>query len=232
MLLDARVFAAYGRPCAGAITAITVQTLDNGLSVHPIEPQLFRRNLDAALATGPEAIKIGMLGNVAITSQVADTIRDIAIPIVLDPIIRATSGLQLLDEEGVIFLQRELLRFCNIVTPNWDEASLLTGLDVSNIGTAAVAARQIFESSDVPVLVTGGHSKSDLVDILVDDAGLIELPSDRVAGDFRGTGCALSSAIATELADGNSLRRAALSAKEFLAASLANSTPPYITFSI
>ena len=108
----------------------------------------------------------------------------------------------------------------------------MTGLEVNNIETGIISAKQIFKDIGTPVLVTGGHDDGAPVDILIDDAGLIELPSERVPGVFRGTGCALSSAITAELAEGRSLRRAVLSAKEFLSASLANSTPPCITFSI
>jgi len=230
ILLDIAVCAARGKPCAGAVTGIAVQTHEKAIFVEPTAPRLFRSMLEAAISAEPAAIKIGMLANRTIAEIVADTLEKTAgIPVVLDPVIRSTSGLELLDTDGVAFLRQKLLQKCDIVSPNWDEAAVLTKIPVNDIKSAAVAGKQIHSDSGVAVIVTGGHASGEPVDVLVDDYGVIELPSERINGDFRGTGCVLSSMIAIELADGKSLRRAVLSAKELLAASLAKSRPPYIT---
>ncbi len=232
ILMDARVFAAYGRPCAGAITAIADQTHERGVEVHPTSLSVFQEMLDCALDTNPAAVKIGMLTNSDLCRIVFEKLSEKPeLPTVLDPVIRSSSGMSLLDKRGVDFLKSDLIRIVDLITPNWAEAAILSGRKIVDLEAATGAGRIMFEKYGVPALVTGGHSQGDPVDILVDKAETLEFSAERVSGEFRGTGCALSSMITAELADGKLLQQAILSAKESLAAALAKSTPPYITFS-
>ena len=228
---DVRVCGARGFSSSVVVTAIANQTHDVGLTVRPLDAAVVSESLEAALSVGPAAIKIGMLANAGVVRVVADrlTALDGCPPIVVDPVMASSSGMELLDEDGLAAMVERLFPISTLVTPNWDEAAALSGIEVDSV-------RSAFEAGDIirklapAVLVTGGHSDGDPVDVLVDRSGRIELPSPRVDGDFRGTGCALSSLIAMELAKGKGLREAVLSAKGVLAASLARSKPPYIVF--
>jgi len=227
--IDIRVAAAYERPCAVAITACALQTHSRGFTVESTQTDCFTDMLTCALAAHPEAVKIGMLASEPIAEITAEALSQYPeLPVVLDTVFTSTSGLNLIDKRGKAVVRKKLLPAATLITPNWGEAGELAGLKITTQSEAAEAGKSLFEQAGTPVLVTGGHSDGIPVDILVDSEGIVELPSERVRGEFRGTGCALSSMIAAELADGLPLRRAVLSARAFLAASMANSAPPYI----
>jgi hydroxymethylpyrimidine/phosphomethylpyrimidine kinase len=167
------------------------------------------------------AVKIGMLGTFEIVEVVIDAIRRHTPSfVVLDPVIRATSGTSLLDEPGVDLMRSELLPLVDLLTPNAMEAgTLLRCTPPITTADARSAAEQLVGIGARNALVTGGHLRQDatVVDVLVGRHGIHELRSPRVSGPYtRGTGCRLSSAIAAFVALGIALPDACGEAQRFV----------------
>ena len=230
IVADIRAFAVCGVPAGAVVAAFANQTHDRGIAVWPVDSRTFIESIDAALAIRPSAIKIGMLANSEIVRVVADRLGALEnCPVVLDTVMRSSSGMELLDEAGIDAMVELLFPISTVITPNWDEAAALSGYAVDSINSSVEAGIALLKSTNA-VLVTGGHSEGDPVDLLFDSSGRAEFASARIDGNFRGTGCALSSLIAAELALGKGLRDAIYAAKKRLSAALDKSKPPYITF--
>jgi len=230
MAMDIRVATAYGFLCAPIVTGLAIQTNDEGISLEATNSKNFSLMLDCALSTKPLAVKIGMLANSPNAEIVSDKLSGISgLQVVLDTVLASSSGMPLIDVSGIEIMKKRLIPIAAVFTPNWPEASVLSGRTIESLSDAIDCAKALFDEFNSPVLLTGGHCPGKPVDILVDSDGVVELPSEKIPGSFRGTGCALSMMITAELAEGRSLRRAVLSARECLAASMANSTQPYIT---
>lgn len=182
---------------AGVATAWTTQTVDRLLEVRPVSAASVRDGIAAALVDGPvDAVKVGMLHRAEIVDAVAAALAGIEAPIVVDPVLDAGGGGVLLDEAGRDALRERLLPMATLVAPNLPELRALgpSPQDLLAFGVGAV-------------LVTGGHAESDdLVDVLVTADGEHSIFGRRVHGvDPRGTGCALTTAIAASLARGSDL---------------------------
>lgn len=204
-----------------AVTAVTVQTQRHLRAIHFVPPQRVREQIRAALESGAVgAIKIGMLGNRATVAAVIQSLPSREdIPIVLDPVLAATSGGRLLDLEGEDLLRQALLPLVTLVTPNIPEAAALLRESVACDEMALLGqARRLLGAGSTAVLLKGGHGVGDVVaDILLaqhEDAVWIQSP--RLPIGRRGTGCALSSAIAARLARGAALVDACRTAHEYV----------------
>jgi hydroxymethylpyrimidine/phosphomethylpyrimidine kinase len=215
---DLKTFSAHNCYGVAAITALTVQNTQGTTMCQCVEPALLRQSIEALLADErTKAIKIGMLGNKAIAAVVHEVLETVpALPAVLDPVIRATSGFELLDAEGLQFLKEQLLGRARVVTPNLDEAALLTGLKVENVEGMKAAARKLVEMGAQAAVVTGGHLDK-AVDVLFDGAEFENFVGDRVKPDnTHGTGCTFASAIAANLALGRPLHDAVVLSKAYV----------------
>jgi len=208
---DLKTIAAMGGHGMTIITALTAQ---NGLGVHSVYPiplPFIEAQMDAVFTDmGADAVKTGMLWNAAVVKLVAKTVAKYRLQrLVVDPVIAASDGTRLLDEEGQVALQAELLPLAALVTPNLPEAAVLAGMGVGSVREMQAAAKRIREYGVAAVLIKGGHLGGDPVDLLLDESGFTEFPSERIAvSDVHGTGCVLSAAIATELAKGAALHEA------------------------
>lgn len=202
-----------------AVTAVTAQTDREVTAVELLPARLVRAQITAALATRrPAAIKIGMLGGRAIVEAVAATIppREL-MPLVLDPVLAATSGGELLDTEGRTALAALLLARATLLTPNIPEAAALLGAAPAASAAEIVAqGRALCARGAAAVLIKGGHTAGALAtDRLITSAGSVhEFAAPRLAAARRGTGCALASAIAAGLARQLPLELACERAKE------------------
>jgi hydroxymethylpyrimidine/phosphomethylpyrimidine kinase len=198
-----------------AVTAITVQSETRVISVHALSAELVAAQIEASLARGaPGAIKIGMLANAAIVRAVAGAL-PARVPVVLDPVLAASSGGELLDAAGRCALPQLLPRVA-LLTPNIPEAAQLLGTSLAEDEATLVAqARALLELGAAAVLVKGGHAHGpESVDLLVSRGQSVQrLRAVRCAGTRRGTGCALSSAIAAHLAQGMSVAESCARAK-------------------
>ena len=212
----------YGVAC---ITALTVQNTMGVRRVEPVSPRTVRETIHTLLEDmPPDAIKIGMLATSDLASLVADFLESLPqprCPIVLDPILRSSSGAELLDPAGVQILLARLLPLATVVTPNRHEAAILTGLGAEDAAAeaAATALRQLGAAAAV---VTGGDSLAPCSeDVLAYTAAGMEfvetLSAPRIlSSGTHGTGCAFSTAIACALAQGQSIPAAVTAAKAFV----------------
>jgi hydroxymethylpyrimidine kinase/phosphomethylpyrimidine kinase len=218
IVADLKTFAANNCYGVAAITALTVQNSQGVSALKPTDAKGLRESILSLLADGRvRAIKIGMLAN----RQNAEVVREIldanpALPSVLDPICRSTSGRELVDESGFEYLRKELLKRVTVVTPNMAEAGTLTGLKVSNVEEMKLAAHKLIEMGARNVVVTGGHMEK-AVDIFCEGDNLQTLAGDRLKADnLHGAGCTFSSAVAANLALGRQLKDAVVLAKAYV----------------
>jgi hydroxymethylpyrimidine/phosphomethylpyrimidine kinase len=222
---DLKAFAACGVHGMSAITAITAQNTVGVTAVHPIPPQIIIAQVKAVQEDiGVDAVKIGMLGNFATIEAVAAALDELApgTPIVLDPVMVAESGAELLEPEARSRLVERLVPRATVVTPNLPEARALAGAGVGegragDPETPERLARAIKALGPQAVVVTGGHRK-EATDVFFDGTRLVELPGERhPGGAAHGSGCTHSSVLAARLARGDDPLEAAAVAKEFAA---------------
>ena len=226
---DIKSISATGSYAASAITAITVQNTVGVSGVHPVPVETIVGQIDAVLDDiGADAVKIGMLSSVEVVLAVRDALLKHGIDnIVLDPVMVATSGDRLIEESAVQVLSEELAPIARVLTPNIPEAEILSGMKITSQDDLPEVALRLSEavsargSRKVSVLMKAGHLKEEkLVDYFynAEDGHLLELESRRVHSvNTHGTGCTLSSAFASYLAQGLSLDDAAREAKNYIA---------------
>ena len=208
---DLKTITTLGGHGMSVITALTAQNSLGVQSVHPIPLPFIEAQMDAIFSDMlPDAAKTGMLWNASVVRLVTRKLAKYQVQnVVVDPVMAAKDGRALLNEEGRDALRKQLLPRALLVTPNLPEAAALTGREVRTVGQMKEAARRIRGFGAGAVLVKGGHLERDPVDVLFDESGFTEFSSERVgAKEVHGTGCILSAAIATELAQGTSLREA------------------------
>lgn len=216
LLADTRIILEHGFHVAGVATALTEQDSAMCSWMHPVDPTIISNQL-ARLIDDFEirGVKIGMLGNADIARAVATVVkrlRDQNVPIVVDPVLRASRGVPLLEGSPQVALA-PILPLATMITPNLDELAWLTGSQIDNLDAAIESAQSLQARGPRSVLCKGGHMPGDPIDVLIDDAGVLQIPGKRIEGQTpHGTGCALSSEIACLLALGMPLREAALKA--------------------
>jgi len=219
---DIKTIAANGCYGIAGITSLTVQSSSGVKLVVPSDSNLLRETLEE-LAGDIEisAVHVGMLGSGQIAICVADFLGGANLPyLVLDPILESSSGASLLDESGIDVMKKRLLPLATVVTPNVDEATALTGVEVLDLEGMERAARRLHEMGAGAVVVTGGHLEQ-AVDLLSVQGEQKVFRADRVASKHtHGTGCAFSAAIACHLAWGRPLSTAVLLAKAYVTSAI------------
>jgi hydroxymethylpyrimidine/phosphomethylpyrimidine kinase len=223
---DLKTFAALG--CFGmtAITALTAQNTLGVRSIHAVPLQILTDQVDAVVEDiGVDAVKIGMLHSADTVRAVASALKRHSLQrVVLDPVMIATSGAVLIDREAVDVIVSELFPLADLVTPNLDEAALLVDRPLKNEADMESAARELLERGALAVLLKGGHLAGDTVsDLLLQrDTAPHWMRAPRIASpNTHGTGCTLSSAIASHLALGADLATAVERARGFVRGALA-----------
>lgn len=220
---DLKTLAAMG---AYGMTAVTALTAQNTIGVHGIvemAPEFVAHQIEVCVSDiGCDAVKTGMLANRRVIEAVAATLSALrSMPIVVDPVLRASSGAELLDVDALVTLKMELLPLAAVVTPNLAEAAALTGRPVSTVAEMKEAAREIGGLGPKSVVVKGGHLQGDAVDVLFDESAMTELRGPRLsASATHGTGCVFATALAAGLARGRSVAESTATAKEIVAAAL------------
>jgi len=219
---DLKTFAACGVYGATVVTAVTAQSTLAVGAVHPVPAAIVAEQIDAvATDLAPAAWKTGMLGGAELVHAVADGLRRHgAANLVVDPVMRSTSGRPLISGGGVAALRSALLPLATVLTPNLEEAAAQLRRPVDDLAGAREAARALCAYGPRLVVVTGGHLPGDRVVDAVFDAGAgvaLDLDHPRVPGPgTHGTGCTLSAAIAAFLARGTSPLDAVTSARAYL----------------
>jgi len=220
MQADIKTVTALGGYAASAITAVTVQDTRGVHAVHPVPPSVIAAQIQAVMADiGADAIKTGMLGDAAAIEAVAEALADWPdIPLVVDPVMVATSGAPLIGE-GALAPLRRLIARAALVTPNAPEAAALTGIVVATTDDLRRAGELLLTSGVNAVLLKGGHVPGDsVIDLLMTPAGETILEGPRIATRHtHGTGCTLASACAVGLAQGLKLEEAVVRAWAYTA---------------
>ncbi len=228
---DIKTIAAHGCYGVACITALTVQSTSGVRRIKPLSPDLVAETLkeltsDVAIA----AVHIGMLGSGKIVRAVAEFLaKEKPHNVVLDPILKSSSGVDLVDRTGARLLIEKLLPLATVVTPNVDEASALTGLAVTSPEQMRAAATKLQAMGAEAVVITGGDLEK-AIDLLsfTSKRGVEQeiFKSDRQrSNSTHGTGCAFATAVACHLAQGRGLPEAVLLAKAYVAAAIANAHP-------
>jgi len=224
---DLKTFAAHGCYGVAAVTALTVQSTQGVETVHHTPAAELRAQLDALVKDCDIAgVKIGMLGTRSNAVAVAEFLDAHKFAhVVHDPVMKSSSGAELLDAGGIKFLASELLKRSSVITPNVPEAEVLTGLTIKEVADMEAAARKIVEMGARAVILKGGHMER-AVDVLFDGTQLVQLTGDKVKSDhMHGTGCTFASAIAAQLAVGRGLFEAATLAKAYVTKAIEKGYP-------
>ena len=200
---DLKTFAAHNCYGVAAITALTVQNTQSVADMRPVEAAFLKAALLSLLADGRvKAVKIGMLANRANAEVVGEFLdANNSLPSVLDPVVRSSSGKELIDSPGLEFLIKNLISRVSLITPNIEEASVLTGLKVENVDGMKAAARKLIEMGARAAVVTGGHLEK-AIDVFCGGSDCQTFTGDRIKPDnTHGTGCTFSSAVAANRDD-------------------------------
>ena len=215
---DLKTFHQFGVYGEAAITLLTVQNTVGVERVDCMEPRLVAEQVRCVLSDiPPHAIKTGALGNAEIIGAIADVLSGIVTPIVVDPVMVSKHGAPLMDSAANQTLVERLLPLATLLTPNIEEAQILTGLSVTDLPAMRRVAQKLVEMGARSVLMKGGHLAGDAVDVLFDDGRWFELPAPRIRTPHtHGTGCTYSAAITAGLARGYDLPAAVEHAKRFI----------------
>ena len=206
-----------------AVTALTAQNTTGVRAIQEVDPEFLRQQIDAVFEDiYPDAVKTGMVSSAELIRVIADRLRFYnAKNVVVDPVMVATSGSALLKNDAVKVLMGELLPLASVVTPNIPEAQVLSGMGIVSKEDMISAAKKIADDHNCAVLLKGGHSINDANDLLYADGELHWFEGRRIDNpNTHGTGCTLSSAIASNLAKGYTLTQSVKRAKEYISGAL------------
>jgi hydroxymethylpyrimidine/phosphomethylpyrimidine kinase len=232
---DIKTIAAHGCYGVACVTAITIQSTGGVRRVESIDPGLVTQTLEELAADIPiAAVHIGMLGTAKVVAAVVEFLaerkgKSKLANLVLDPILKSSSGAELLDRAGTKLLIEKLLPLASVVTPNVDEAAVLTGLKVTDLDEMRAAAQKLHEMGAPAVVVTGGHLDK-AIDLLsfITKRGIeqeVFRAERQRSNSTHGTGCAFATAMACHLALNRGLAEAALLAKTYVTAAIAAGHP-------
>ena len=221
---DIKTMSAHGVYAMTAVTALTAQNTTGVTSIQEATPQFLSEQLDAVFTDiFPDAVKIGMVSSAALIGVIAEKLAQYnARHVVVDPVMVATSGSKLLQDKALDALKTRLLPRAELATPNIPEAEILSDMEIKSAGDMEKAARKIGNEYGCAVLLKGGHDLNDANDLLYKDGACKWFRGQRIDNpNTHGTGCTLSSAIASNLACGMELEEAVLRAKEYISGALA-----------
>ena len=221
---DIKTMTANGVYAMSAITALTAQNTTGVTGIMEVTPEFLSLQLEAIFTDiYPDAVKTGMVSSGELIKTISATLKKYnAKNIVVDPVMVATSGAKLIGDEAIEILKAELLPLATVITPNIPEAEVLSGMTIKNEEDMIKAAKAIYEKFNCNVLLKGGHQINDANDLLYRDGGYVWFKGKRIDNpNTHGTGCTLSSAIASNLAKGENLDDAVKHAKEYISGALA-----------
>ena len=206
-----------------AITALTAQNTTGVTDIMEVTPKFLAEQLDSIFTDiNPDAIKTGMVSSSELIETIADKLTEYhAKNIVVDPVMVATSGAKLISDDAIDTLKQELFSLADVLTPNIPEAEVLTGRTISNAEEMIDAAKMISETYNCAVLCKGGHTINDANDLLYVNNTYRWFYGKRIQNpNTHGTGCTLSSAIASNLAKGFDLETSVCRAKDYISGAL------------
>ena len=215
---DLKTFFAFKVYGTAVVTAVTAQDSRGLKTVLPVDPATLRQGLRSAFfEVRPNTAKVGMVYNADIIREVALALKEAMVPfVVIDPMMVASRGGRLLEEDAISAFKEELIPLATLLTPNLSEAEILSGVKIESSEDMAKAARRIEGEWGCQVLVKGGHLRGEALDILYDGREFREFSLPRLDREVHGTGCALSAGIAAGLALGLKLPEAIKRAKDYV----------------
>lgn len=220
---DIKTMTMNGVFAESAITALTAQNTLGVTAIEEATPEFLEAELDAVFTDiYPDAVKIGMVSSSNLIEVIANSLQKYnAKNIVVDPVMVSTSGSRLLKEDAVNTLVEKLIPLASVITPNIPEAEILSGMEIKSEADMEKAAKVIGDKNKVAVLLKGGHSVSTANDLLYEAGTFTWFKGERIDNNnTHGTGCTLSSAIASNLAKGFELKSAVNRAKEYISGAL------------
>lgn len=217
---DIKTITMLGGYAMTAITAITAQNTVGVQGIATLAPEMVAQQITSCISDiGVDAIKIGMLHDAAIIAAVAEALEGVEVPVVIDPVMIATSGAALIDPQAVAAMRDRLFPLASLITPNLPELAALVGRTLATTQDMIDAAEELAEATGAAVLAKGGHAAGDrIIDVLL-APGARAVAFDHARIDTvhtHGTGCTLSSAIATLLGHGQPLEHAVRLGRQFV----------------
>ncbi len=222
---DLKTMLANGVYGMSAITALTAQNTMTVSAIMEVTPEFLCRQIDAVFTDiYPDAVKIGMTANNELIEAIAQRLCFYkAKNIVVDPVMIATSGAKLISENAVTSMKEKLLPVATVITPNIPEAEILSGIKIAEKSDMEKAGNYINKNYGCSVLIKGGHSINDANDLLCENGELTWFEGVRIDNpNTHGTGCTLSSAIASNLAKGYDLKQSVQLAKKYISGALSS----------
>ncbi|MDD6396236.1 MAG: bifunctional hydroxymethylpyrimidine kinase/phosphomethylpyrimidine kinase [Firmicutes bacterium] len=222
---DIKTMTMNGVYAMSAITALTAQNTTGVSAISEVTPLFLEQQINAVFEDiRPDAVKVGMVSSTALITTIAERLRFYkAENIVVDPVMVATSGARLINEDAIAALKKELLPIATVITPNIPEAEVLAETSVRSEEDMISAAKKISEEYGCAVLCKGGHNLNDANDLLYVSGSFHWFKGRRIDNpNTHGTGCTLSSAIAANLAKGFDLTESVERAKEYISGALAD----------
>ena len=221
---DLKTMTMNGVYAMSVITALTAQNTTGVSGIMEVTSDFLKKQIDAVFSDiRPDAVKIGMVSSSELIETIADTLKNYhAKNIVVDPVMVATSGARLINDDAIETLKNRLLPIATLITPNIPEAEVLSGIEIKDANDMEAAAKLINERYNCAVLCKGGHNLNDANDLLCMDGNLTWFNGKRIDNpNTHGTGCTLSSAIASNLAKGFEICEAVNCAKAYISGALA-----------
>ena len=222
---DIKTMTMHGVYGMSAVTALTAQNTLGVTDVMEATPEFLAAELDAVFTDiFPDAVKVGMVSSSALIRIIADKLKQYSVKkIVVDPVMVATNGAKLICDEAIETLKKELLPIATVITPNRPEAEVLTGMKIDSKADMEAAAHRIFNEYGCAVLLKGGHDLNDANDLLWSENRGTWFYGRKIDNlNTHGTGCTLSSAIASNLALGLSLEDSVKEAKDYISLALSD----------
>lgn len=216
---DLKTIAAYRQHGVAVVTSVTAQNTVGIQAIFDLPVELVRQQIETIVADiDVHAVKIGMLGTARTVALLASMLQTLHLPhVVLDPVLKSTSGTPLLEKKGITELRDALLPRVDVVTPNMEEASILARMAVTDLPSMKAAARAIHDMGARAVVVTGGHLGNRAVDVVYDGTRTAIFDSTKiVSANTHGIGCTFSTALACQLSRGVALAEAVDGAKRYV----------------
>ena len=220
---DIKTMTANGVYAMSAITALTAQNTIGVKSIMEVTPEFLEEQLDCIFTDiYPDAIKTGMVSSKILIEMIGKKLREYrAGNIVIDPVMVATSGAKLISDNAIETMKKELFPMATVITPNIPEEEVLSGISIKSEEDMIRAAKIIYETYGCAVLCKGGHQVNNANDLLYKKGTFRWFVGERIENpNTHGTGCTLSSAIASNLAKGHSLEQSVQNAKEYISGAL------------
>lgn len=222
---DIKTMTMNGVYATSAITALTAQNTTGVTGIMEVTPEFLMKQIDDVFNDiRPDAVKIGMVSSSELIKAIADRLKYFnAVNIVVDPVMVATSGSRLINEDAIATLKSDLLPIADIITPNIPEAEVLSGISVQSENDMIKASEIISDTYNCAVLCKGGHSINDANDLLYENGEYRWFEGKRIDNpNTHGTGCTLSSAIAANLAKGFDMQSSVQRAKDYISGALSD----------